>query len=297
MTDRRLEHEAVAELVAALALDALEPSEHAIAEAHVVECERCRAELAAHREVVALLATSATEVPVGTWERIAAAIRTAPRAAPPSIPDTVAPPGPGAEEPVDRLRGVESDRSSARSSGVALGRRSSRGLDRSGTVAHGWARRVASGTAALGLAAALAAVALLANQVVGLDRKVASLEVVSSQRTVAAAAALALADPVAKRMAFLEAGSNRVVAEVAVLPNGVAYLVNVGMASLPSFRTYQLWGVFGQSAVSLGVLGRDPRTVAFAVDPAAPPRRLAMTVEPAGGSTSPTTTPVAATSA
>ena len=62
--------------------------------------------------------------------------------------------------------------------------------------------------------------------------------------------------------------------------DGTGYLT----AHLPpaaAGRTYQLWGVTRTGTISLGVLGRDPGTVAFKA--AAPTASLAITTEVAGG--------------
>ena len=40
------------------------------------------------------------------------------------------------------------------------------------------------------------------------------------------------------------------------------------MAALPATSTYQLWSVVAGRAISVGVLGAHPATVAFSVDPA-----------------------------
>ena len=64
-------HADIAELLGAWALDAVDDDEwHAVA-AHLEECPRCRAEVAQHLEVVALLANSGADAPEGLWDRIA----------------------------------------------------------------------------------------------------------------------------------------------------------------------------------------------------------------------------------
>lgn len=66
MTEQEIE-----ELLGAYALDAIEPAERAEVEAHLAICPQCRAEVAAHREVAALMANSSIAVPEGLWDRIA----------------------------------------------------------------------------------------------------------------------------------------------------------------------------------------------------------------------------------
>lgn len=64
-------HENVAELLGAYALDALEPDEMVIVEAHVGDCPRRSSELARHHEVAGLLANTDSDAPDKLWDRIA----------------------------------------------------------------------------------------------------------------------------------------------------------------------------------------------------------------------------------
>ena len=68
-----------------------------------------------------------------------------------------------------------------------------------------------------------------------------------------------------------------------------------GMRSLPSAQTYQLW-VMGPdgSARSAGLLSRTGRAGPVLASGVVPGDRIGITVEPAGGTSSPTTTPVLA---
>ncbi|GAA4667483.1 MULTISPECIES: anti-sigma factor [Amycolatopsis] len=69
-------------------------------------------------------------------------------------------------------------------------------------------------------------------------------------------------------------------------------LVLSGMPDQPANTTYQAWAIVGGTAKSLGVLG--PRgTSALAFAGLRGVQQIAMTVEPAGGSPQPTTSPVA----
>jgi len=65
-----MNHEELQSLLGAYALDALDPDEAVALEAHLTECPRCRAEVTAHRETVALLANVGGEAPAGIWDRI-----------------------------------------------------------------------------------------------------------------------------------------------------------------------------------------------------------------------------------
>ncbi|HEX9993541.1 MAG TPA: anti-sigma factor [Acidimicrobiales bacterium] len=76
----RDDHAEVEDLVGAYALDALEPAEREAVERHLVDCPRCRAEVAEHRETAALLAHTGAAAPPGVWDRIAAALEEPPPA-------------------------------------------------------------------------------------------------------------------------------------------------------------------------------------------------------------------------
>ncbi len=58
------------ELLGAYALDACDPDEAAAVAAHLNDCPRCRAELAAHLEVAGVLGNLGGEAPDGLWDRI-----------------------------------------------------------------------------------------------------------------------------------------------------------------------------------------------------------------------------------
>jgi hypothetical protein len=64
------------------------------------------------------------------------------------------------------------------------------------------------------------------------------------------------------------------------------------MLAVARRQTYQLWALGGEQPISAGVLGADPRIVAFTVDPRA--TGLAISAERAGGVVRPNLPPVAA---
>ncbi len=84
-----MSHQEAAELLAVFALDALEPDEHELIEAHLAECPRCRAELDAHREVAAALGNSVEPLPEGLWSSIASALPPRRDEEPPPMPTLV----------------------------------------------------------------------------------------------------------------------------------------------------------------------------------------------------------------
>src|SRR5687767_15186390 len=73
-------HDQISELLGAYSLDAVDPDERELVEAHLLTCARCRAEVADHREVASLLAHSGSDAPEGLWDRIAGSLEEAPPA-------------------------------------------------------------------------------------------------------------------------------------------------------------------------------------------------------------------------
>lgn len=63
-------HEEIEELLGAYALDAVERDEAEEVERHLLECPRCRSEVASYREVAALMGNYGGDAPAGIWERI-----------------------------------------------------------------------------------------------------------------------------------------------------------------------------------------------------------------------------------
>ena len=57
------------------------------------------------------------------------------------------------------------------------------------------------------------------------------------------------------------AGAGQLEAEAIVLPDGTGYLLVDELPDLDPERAYQLWGISGDSVISLGVLGAQPNDV------------------------------------
>ena len=60
------------ELLGVYALDAIDDDEREAIELHLLECPRCRAEVAEHREVASFLSQAGAPAPDGVWDRILA---------------------------------------------------------------------------------------------------------------------------------------------------------------------------------------------------------------------------------
>ncbi len=69
---------------------------------------------------------------------------------------------------------------------------------------------------------------------------------------------------------------------IVILPDGTGFLIADDLPALDSDHTYQLWAVQGGQVISAGILGSDPRVVAFHIDPALL-EGLVLTAEQAGG--------------
>jgi anti-sigma factor RsiW len=65
-------HQEVQELLAAYAIDAVDPDEADMLEAHLNECRSCQAEVAMHRETAAKLGNVGGTAPAPLWDRISA---------------------------------------------------------------------------------------------------------------------------------------------------------------------------------------------------------------------------------
>lgn len=73
----RSEHQLIQELLGAYSLNAIDPDEKTLIDDHLRTCETCRAEVAEHREVAAVLNPEAA-APEGMWNRISASLEAAP---------------------------------------------------------------------------------------------------------------------------------------------------------------------------------------------------------------------------
>jgi hypothetical protein len=257
--DRPLSHDEVAELLGAYALDAVDPDEAAAVEEHLADCVPCRDELAEYRQTAAVLAGSGGEAPSRLWGGIAA---------------RVSPPASSAE------------------SGSPSGPRPLRG---SAPARAEWASTpVARGVAALVAVAAAVAITVLGVQVAHLNHRVNQVASGTTAQSVSQAARRALLDPQSRRIVLTGSGpTTPVLAEVVIDGSGTAFLFNRGLPALSSARTYQLWLTGGARPVSIGLLGANPGTVAFAIGSVAPKNAFAVSVEPARGSVAPSA-PVAA---
>lgn len=239
-------HDDIAELLGAYALNAVDPDERALADAHLAECPRCRAELHDHLQVAAMLGNSGGDAPEGLWERIAGTLEEAP--------------------PPMRLAIPEPQPAPAATNVVPIA-----------------SRRRTGGRLAVAIVGAAAAVviAVLGVKVVEQDDELDRISAALEGDTMLSAANAALLDPDAIQTTLTSA-DGRLSAAAVVLPDGTGYLMADGLPGLDDARTYQLWGQTGGGLISLGLLGAEPgKVVPFQAggDVAA----LAITEEVTGG--------------
>jgi anti-sigma factor RsiW len=246
-------------LTGAYVCDAIGPEERAAFEAHLSECEACETEVAELREVTAILGIAAAEQPSANLKQLVDARIRVTRQQPPVV---------SAQTP-----------ETPQSATSAEGGQVSDPKRRSASRWAGWA-----------LAAALAGV------VAGL-----SVHAASQQRQITSISAQAsamqqlLSAPDATTVhASASSGGQGVV--VYSRSRGEAAVVLTGLPTLPSGRTYQLWlmdSAGAATARSIGLVGgsgtSNSPVLADALDSAT---TVGLTIEPAGGSAKPTTTPI-----
>lgn len=247
-------HEEASLLLASFALDAVEPDEYQRIEDHLATCPRCRAELDAHREVAAALGNSVEPLPEGLWSSISDRLPEHQDEGPPPMPLLL----------LDR------------------------GRSRSDRLHPDRGRLI---TAALVAAAAVVVAAVLGVNLVRADNQVAHLQGAIGET--AHTAVVAAFDTPGHRVVNLVSADHARLAQFVLVPDGQGYLVSSGLPALASDRTYQLWGIMGGRTISLGLMGQSPDQVTFTLAGVHRSARLAVTVEPSGGSVTPSSPIVA----
>jgi anti-sigma factor RsiW len=244
-----MSHDEANELLAVAALHAVDAETLAAVEEHAATCPRCQSELDANRAVAAAIGNSVEDLPEGLWTNISSQLweRNGDRA---EMPPLVV-----GETPAEV---------------VAI---STSRLSRRRTL-----------FAAVAVAAAASIIAL-AIGFASAQHHVTNLqaELASANRSVVKGA---LAAP-GHTVVDLTSASDVPLAEFVMLPNGTGYLVRSSMPALGANETYQLWGIVKGSPVSIGVMGPKPGLVTFTMDSSPLPSELAVTVQKAGGSLTP----------
>ncbi len=246
----------IEELIGAYALDAVDPDERAAVEAHLVDCPRCRAELAEHLEAASYLSYGGAPAPEELWGRIAAALEEPP--------------------PAMRLEVVGGPNRAPAQASISSARpgRPSRRL----VV-------VLAAAAAVVVVVMGAALVRQRSQIDDLHQHLAASALNRSAQQ-------ALADPASQHLSLNSPSNDAVKATAVISPSGTGYLMAADLPTLASDRTYQLWGETGGKVISLGLLGRSPHLVAFSAHGSF--KGLAVTDEVAGGVSTSSQTPVLA---
>ena len=140
--------------------------------------------------------------------------------------------------------------------------------------------------------AAAAVAVVLGIGLVQANHKVSNLQQAAGHQ-VGATVAAALQTPGHQVVDLDSTTTHRQLAEFVVVPDGRGFLVSSHLPKLHSGSTYQLWGIVGNQAISLGLLGAAPKEATFTMAGSVQPMQLSITAEPAGGSVVPTTSIVA----
>ena len=223
-------HEEIQELLGAYALDAVDADEAAAVEAHLGTCPRCAAEVADHREVAAMMAYSGAAAPEGVWTKIVESL----------------------EEPPPEMKLPISTPADERPAASVTDLSSRRGLRQ-------WVPMTA-------VAAALLVIGLVAGALFLGDSGAGDDPPRELAGSIEDLAREALNDPSSTTVELKAPADGTLKATAAIEADGNGYLVGTSLPALDESQTYQLWGLRGDEAISLGVLGRRPGVVAFHLD-------------------------------
>ncbi len=248
-----MNHDEAQELLGVYALDAVDGPERLELERHVEECVRCSSELDALRGVTSAMGNVSEQAPAHVWRRISEHLYD-------DVDSSATPPFRALDSPRALVTPITTRRDE-------LSRRA----------------KVFAGVFSV---AAAALVAVLSVNLVQANNHVSQL---TSALGAAGQGALAAAEAAPGHVDVTLSNSH--VANVAkfVISNGHGYLVSSNMLTLSTAQTYQLWGIFNGKPISIGLMGAKPTNVQFTVASTVTPSELAVTVEPAGGATVPTT--------
>ena len=251
-------HKEAQELLAVYALNAVDGEERIDLERHVDECVRCSSELDALRAVSTAMGNLGEPASPDLWDRISSHLYDGTEVVPPirtlGLPGAI----------ISPLGGGRTHRSYGR-----------------------------YGVGILAVAAA-ALVGILSLNLASADQRISRLNsalTVATGTTNQALINAALNTP--GHMTVNLSGSHSASLARFVLLDGQGYMVSSNMATLPPNETYQLWGVINGKPISIGLMGNRPVRVSFTLAGSTRPSEIAMTIEPTGGSVTPTSPVVA----
>ena len=262
-------------LTGSYALDALAGSERDEFERHMHRCPSCEAEVRGLRETAARMAMAkAVQPPAAMQSRVlTATYRT--RQLPP-------------------LAGARTRR--ARVSRLFAHELGARRRDRD----RRWLRTLRLGTSRLGtsrlgtsrLVAAVAAASVAVAVGLGIAQVDTQHQLQSAQASNAAITRVVQAPDA--RLETMRTSAGGTVTVVFSGQQRAAVVTTTGMTSLPAGRVYQLWVMSPAGARSEGLLTQPDQTNQVLASGVRAGDRIGITVEPAGGTSRPTTTPVVA---
>jgi hypothetical protein len=283
-------HQEIQELLGVYALDAVDKETADLVQRHLNQCVRCSIEVAQHHEVAGLLANSGGTSPADLWDGIAGQLD---GSAPPSWEGLAGrlETGDDRVDRADRVLGAVDDPATDPSREPA-----ETGSDLIPDTAERRRSRWVARAAGIVAAAAAVVAIVLGVQVHHLDNQVNALQ---AHPSLSAAEQAALKVPSTKQVQLTAvAGSNTspTVGKVTVVltKSGTGFVEAGGLSTLPKGKTYQLWGVIGGNAISLGLLGSAPNVVPFSVAGSVAVNAFAITAEHAGGVVHSTNRPVVA---
>lgn len=256
----RLSRRQTHELAGAYALDALDGAERDRFERHLHRCPACERTVRGFAQTATALAmAAAAEPPSGLRERVLSAASVT-RQAPPTLAGRR---GRAATRPGSGVTG--------RSSGSRSGRRSP------------WVPRAAVAIGAAGVAAAVALGTVQISTQHQLNSAVA--------REAQIAAVLTAPDA---RIATAPTSVGGTAVVVVSRTQQKMIFTSSGLPALPSAKVYELWLLGPRSARPAGLLPPPSggRTAPLLASGVAADDKVGVTVEPAGGTSSPTTTPI-----
>jgi anti-sigma-K factor RskA len=262
------------ELAGAYALDALEEVERARFERHLESCSACTAEVSGFTAIATAMATAAAaEPPAGLRARVLADVAVT-RQLPPEVA------GAAGQRRSRRAAasGAQDAAREERTSGE--GRQGGRGALRP----YGLVPKIAAGIAAASLAAAAALAVVTVNT---------HDELRTAQAHNAAIAAVLTAPDARIVSGKTSAGGTATVVTSQLL--GQMVFTSAGMPTLPAPQVYQLWFIGTGGARSAGLLpaaGPGGTTALVLASGLTAGDKIGVTVEPAGGTSAPTTTPI-----
>jgi Anti-sigma-K factor rskA len=256
-------------LLGAYALDAVDELERGRIDRYLAASPRARAELDDHLRVAMMLGNSAGPAPASVWELIDSKIRSTQRTQSkvtpallpltrPSVSPTPSPtnlPRPSSTSILPRRRPFGLGLAAAACVAALMA---------VSTITFNQSRRINNLQASVTQAQTDAK--RERERVRNEQTRIAALERELISSSTADARVTRLLSTASGRVVELQAGDAAVGRVVFDPLTGEGFIISTALKALPKGRTYQLWGVHGETVLSLGVLGQRPATQGFSAD-------------------------------